>query len=88
MQSVLPAVEAFAREAAEVVGVELVNVQFRRVKGRNASAKELIISICIHREGGTAIRDCEEVSRIVERHLDETDLISGRYLLEVASRGI
>lgn len=87
-QNVLPLIEEAAKKAAELVGVELIRVEYRRVKGQKESENQLIISICIHRDSGTAIKDCEEVSKKIEQYLDETDLIQERYFLEVASRGI
>lgn len=87
-KNILQLLEEAAKKATEVVGVELVRVERKHVKGERGSAKQLIISICIHRESGTAIKDCEDVSKMVEQYLDETDLIPGCYSLEVVSRGI
>lgn len=102
MKEVLPKVEAIAREAASAVGVEFIRLECRRVsQGKTSSVKKerafrqmnsssysWILSVCIHRESGTSIKDCEDVSRFMERRLDEADLIQEQYSLEVASRGI
>jgi len=42
----------------------------------------------IDKDGGVNIRDCEFVSRAVEKLLDEADPISQSYTLEVSSPGI
>lgn len=42
----------------------------------------------IDKDGGVTIQDCEDVSRAVEKLLDEADPIDHAYILEVGSPGI
>ena len=46
------------------------------------------LRIYIDKEGGVTIEDCESVSRILEKKLDEKDPIEQAYILEVSSPGI
>ena len=42
----------------------------------------------IDKEGGIAVDDCEEISRILSDWLDQTDFIEDSYILEVSSPGL
>ena len=44
--------------------------------------------VCIDREGGISLTDCEMVNDAIEPILDEKDPIEGSYCLEVTSPGI
>ena len=46
------------------------------------------LRIFIDKESGITINDCEQVSRYIEKILDEKDLIKHAYVLEVSSPGI
>lgn len=46
------------------------------------------LRVYIDKDGGVTIEDCENVSRILEKKLDETDPIEQAYILEVSSPGI
>ena len=46
------------------------------------------LRVYIDKDGGVTIEDCENVSRIKEKKLDETDPIEQAYILEVSSPGI
>jgi ribosome maturation factor RimP len=47
------------------------------------------LRVYIEREGGeTTITDCENVSRPLDKRLDETDPIDEQYVLEVSSPGL
>jgi ribosome maturation factor RimP len=82
MNDVLEKIKAMAQKAASLIGVELIRVEYKR------AGRGFVVRIVIHRDGGTGIRDCEQVSRLVEKDLDAADLIPGRYFLEVMSKGI
>ena len=73
--------EAFARPIAEEMGLELVEVQFRKESG-------WVLRLFIDREqGGVNVDDCAAVSRQVSAYLEAEDLISHAYTLEVSSPG-
>lgn len=46
------------------------------------------LRVYIDKEGGVTIEDCETVSRVLEKKLDEKDPIEQAYILEVSSPGI
>jgi len=46
------------------------------------------LRVYIDKDGGVTIEDCENVSRILEKKLDEADPIEQAYILEVSSPGI
>lgn len=84
----LPDLQMIAKEAAEKVGIELINVRIAKQKGKLHKSYKWAILVCINREGGTSIKDCEEVSRWIEGVLDKENVLFGKYTLEVFSRGI
>ena len=75
---VLAIVEPILAEKA----LELADLEFVK-EGPN-----WYLRIYIDKEGGVTIEDCESVSRILEKKLDEKDPIEQAYILEVSSPGI
>lgn len=71
-----------AKEAAEIAGVELDDVELPGQVGR------MIVRVTIDSDDGIGISDCEEVSRQLEALLDVEDPIPGSYTLEVSSPGL
>ncbi len=71
-----------ALEAAEIAGVELVDVELLGQIGR------MIVRVTIDSDKGIGIKDCEGVSRQLESLLDVEDPIPGSYTLEVTSPGL
>ena len=68
-----------AEAAAKQNGCELYDVEFN---SRN-------LRIFIDKEGGVSLDHCENVSRALNLHLDNMDLIpGGHYTLEVSSPGL
>ena len=61
---------------------ELVDVEYVK------EGSDWYLRAYIDKEGGIAINDCEMVSRAFEQKLDEADLISDPYILEVSSPGL
>lgn len=82
MKVLVDRVRQIAQTIADSIGVELVKVEYK------PAGKHSVLRVVIHREGGTGIQDCEEVSRVLSQELDVLDLIPGRYSLEVMSKGI
>lgn len=66
----------------EIEGYELVDVEYLKEGG------SWYLRIYIDKEGGVTLDDCEMVSKIVDRILEDKDIISQSYNLEVSSPGI
>jgi ribosome maturation factor RimP len=79
---IVTAVEGFARPIVDDLGLELVEVEFRR------ESAGWILRLFIDREGGVSIDDCASVSRQVSAYLEVEDLIDHAYNLEVSSPGL
>jgi ribosome maturation factor RimP len=62
--------------------VELIEIEY--VKEGN----EYFLRIYIDKKGGLSINDCENVSRELDKYLDEEDFIESAYHLEVSSPGL
>jgi ribosome maturation factor RimP len=62
--------------------LELVDVEFL------PSGRRWLLRIYIDKEGGVSIRDCEWVSRELDRLLEAEDIISHPFMLEVSSPGL
>jgi len=71
-----------AREATEIAGVELFDVELLGQRGK------MIVRVTIDNEQGIGIKDCERVSRQLEALLDVEDLVQGSYTLEVTTPGL
>ena len=75
-------VAAFARPIVEEHGCSLWDVEYVR------EGSDYILRLCIDKEGGVDISDCEAISRAVDPVLDEKDPIPGSYQFEVCSAGL
>ena len=73
---------AFARPIVEQHGCSLWDVEYVR------EGSDYILRLCIDKEGGVDIADCEAISRAVDPILDERDPIPGSYQFEVCSAGL
>ncbi|MDR1733132.1 MAG: ribosome maturation factor RimP [Synergistaceae bacterium] len=79
--------EAMIREigrTVEELGYECVHAALTTESGRP------VVRVFIDSLGGIGIRDCEVVSKALNRYLDEADSpeLTGRYYLEVSSPGL
>lgn len=75
-------VEALARPLAASLGVELVELEYKR-EGRN-----MVLRLFIDKDGGVSLDDCSAVSREIAAVLDVEDIIPAKYTLEVSSPGL
>ena len=66
----------------EANGCEIYDVEYVKEGG------EYYLRAYIDKEGGVNIVDCENVSRAFSEKLDEVDVISEAYILEVSSPGL
>jgi ribosome maturation factor RimP len=68
---------------AEALGLEVVDVVFQTNK------RPPVLRIDIrNRVRDTSLDDCERMSRALEAVLDESEIITGSYVLEISSPGI
>jgi ribosome maturation factor RimP len=75
-------IEALARPLAASLGVELVELEYKR-EGRH-----MVLRLFIDKDGGVSLDDCSAVSRELAAVLDIEDIIPDKYTLEVSSPGL
>lgn len=75
-------VAAIAAPLVEGLGLDLVDVDYRKEGGR------WFLRVFIDKPGGITHEDCEMLSQRLDRLLDEKDLIPNAYFLEVSSPGV
>ena len=75
------AVEALLEPILDADGIELVDVEYVRVRN-------WILRIFIDKEGGVDLADCQSISEKAGEILDEKDIIPDNYMLEVSSPGL
>lgn len=81
--SLIPALEALARRAAEAEGLELAWIELKRQGG------SFVFRVFIERtDGNTGLSDCERVSSRLGLLLDVEDPIESSYTLEVSTPGL
>ncbi len=80
--SVVQTVENLILPVLEDLGLELVDIEYRR-EGRG-----WVLRLYIDKEGGVTLEDCSRVSRQVGDLIDIDDLIPNEYCLEVSSPGL
>lgn len=75
-------VAELAQPYAQQLGLELWDVQYVK------EGSQWYLRIFIDKTGGVSVDDCAALTRAVTKPLDEADLISRSYMLEVSSPGI
>jgi ribosome maturation factor RimP len=83
MRSVPEKLELLVKQEVELLGYELVGVEFMG-QGKGAA----VLRIYIDHEDGITLDDCAEVSHQVSGVLDVEDPIKEKYRLEVSSPGL
>ena len=81
-REVVEKIENIAREACSQHGANLYDVELKQ------AAKGQLVLVYITKVAGVTIEDCRNVSREISDRLEEEDLISARYFLEVSSPGL
>ncbi len=76
------AVWEIAKPVAEQLGLDIWDIRFVK------EGADWFLRIFIDKEGGISIEDCENMSRAIDKPLDEADPIEQSYCLEVSSPGI
>ncbi len=82
LNDVIKLVEDVARPLTESLGLELVELEYKR-EGRH-----MVLRLYIDKQGGVTLDDCADVSRELSAILDVEDIVPGRYTLEVSSPGL
>lgn len=75
-------VETLLKNKIEEIGYELYDVEYAK------EGKNYFLRIFIDSEKGINLEDCEKVSNEINDLLDEANIISDQYFLEVSSPGI
>lgn len=81
-EGIIAEIEEYAGTVADDLGLELVEVQFRR------EGHGWVLRLFIDKEQGVTIDDCARLSREISTWLDVEDLIDHQYHLEVSSPGL
>lgn len=79
---VLITIQEFAGPLLADMGLELVEVQYRR------EGQGWVLRFFIDKEGGITIEDCAKASREIGSHLEVENLLDHAYTLEVSSPGL
>jgi ribosome maturation factor RimP len=80
--AVLPKIEELAGRIAEPLGIEIVEIELK------GGGKNQFLRVSIDKPEGVTHTDCETVSRQLGEALDNEDLITAHYTLEVSSPGV
>lgn len=80
--SVVQTVENVVLPVLDDLGLELVDIEYRR------EGKGWVLRVFIDKEGGITVDDCTRVSHQVGDLIDIDDLIPNAYCLEVSSPGL
>ena len=81
-ETVIERVEQLTRPAIEAQGLELLDVEYKREKGR------WILRLFIAKEGGIGLEDCEAMSYLAGELIEMENVIPHHYVLEVSSPGL
>jgi ribosome maturation factor RimP len=81
-QKIVQSVEEIAREACNVNNVALYDFEIKM------ATKGLLVLVFITKISGVSVEDCKQVSRYIERVLEEEEVIKHKYYLEVSSPGL
>lgn len=82
MLSIPLQIQEFLLPITEKLNAFVVDVVLR---GERSSK---VIEVYVDSDGGISLDECSEISRALSEKLDETDLIQGRYRLDVSSPGV
>ncbi len=74
--------EELLKPVAQAHNVRIYDVEYVK------EGSDMYLRAYIDKDGGVNIQDCEDVSRAYSDKLDEADIISEAYILEVSSPGL
>ena len=75
-------VRAIAEPIAESLGLDIWDIRFEK------EGADWFLRVFIDKEGGVSLDDCVDMSRALDKPLDDADPIDQSYCLEVSSPGI
>ena len=81
-KSVISEVREIVTPFAESLGLDIWDIRYLK------EGSQWYLRIFIEKDGGVDINDCENLSRAIDKPLDEKDPIENEYILEVSSPGI
>lgn len=81
-KEIVSIVGRISESIAEDLGYELVDVEYLKEYG------DYYLRIYIYRHDGVALDDCQKMSQLLSKKLDEIDPIPDAYYLEVSSPGL
>lgn len=81
-KSVVNEVREIVAPFAEKLGLDIWDIRYLK------EGSQWYLRIIIDKENGVDINDCENLSRAIDKPLDEKDPIENEYILEVSSPGI
>jgi len=81
-EGIVERIEKLAIPLLASEGLEIVDIEFKK------EGQELVLRFFIDREGGIDLDTCAKANEIIGDMLDEVDLISSSFMLEVCSPGI
>jgi len=81
-ESVVEKVTRLAGALASSLGLELVEVEYKRV------GRSMVLRLFIDKEGGVNLDDCSDFSHEFSQLLDVEDFITEHYTMEVSSPGL
>lgn len=82
MTNIAQRIENLILEEITNLGYEIYDVEYVKI------AKDYFLRIYIDNDTGISLDDCEKVSNIINKLLDDVDYIKETYYLEVSSPGI
>ena len=80
--SVVDRVTALAEPILDSMGIELVEIEYKRF------GRSMVLRLFIDKPGGITLDDCADVSRELSQTMDVEDFIREHYTLEVSSPGL
>jgi ribosome maturation factor RimP len=80
--SVVEKVAKLAESLTASLGIELVDIEFKRV------GRSMVLRLFVDKEGGVNLDDCAGFSHEFSQLLDVEDIISENYTMEVSSPGL
>jgi ribosome maturation factor RimP len=82
MEDILERIKELINPVLQEEGAELVEIIFRREAGQQ------VLRLLVDKEGGIQLADCVRLNERISQVLDESNIMTERYLLEVNSPGI
>lgn len=73
---------SMAENAARELGYEIVDIEYK------VGSKHDLLSIYIYKKEGIDLEDCSNMTRKIDKEIEDLDLINKPYYLEISSPGL